>query len=80
VPLVCSFAAASNCAVAFLQSRPVSGGFLFSVIDFIGRAASIAAVLVGLFVYRLGHGPLKAERWVRFPYGLPTSFSINKIK
>lgn len=41
---------------------------------------SIAAVLVGLFVYRLGHGPLKAERWVRFPYGLPTSHSINKIK
>ena len=24
----------------------------------------------GPFVYQLGHGPLKAERWVRFPYGL----------
>ena len=27
---------------------------------------------VGVFVYRLGHGPLKAERRVRFPYALPT--------
>ena len=25
----------------------------------------------GVFVYRLGHGPLKAERRVRFPYALP---------
>jgi hypothetical protein len=25
----------------------------------------------GPFVYQLGHGPLKAERRVRFPYGLP---------
>ena len=25
----------------------------------------------GAFVYRLGHGPLKAERRVRFPYALP---------
>ncbi len=27
--------------------------------------------LRGAFVYRLGHGPLKAERRVRFPYALP---------
>ncbi|MEY3276508.1 MAG: hypothetical protein RL153_1776, partial [Verrucomicrobiota bacterium] len=27
--------------------------------------------IVGAFVYRLGHGPLKAERRVRFPYALP---------
>ena len=27
--------------------------------------------LIGVFVYRLGHGPLKAERRVRFPYALP---------
>ena len=27
----------------------------------------------GAFVYRLGHGPLKAERRVRFPYALPIS-------
>jgi hypothetical protein len=25
----------------------------------------------GAFVYQLGHGPLKAERRVRFPYALP---------
>src|SRR5436190_12529797 len=25
----------------------------------------------GAFVYRSGHGPLKAERRVRFPYALP---------
>jgi hypothetical protein len=25
----------------------------------------------GAFVYRLGHGLLKAERGVRFPYALP---------
>jgi hypothetical protein len=29
------------------------------------------APLNGAFVYRLGHGPLKAERRVRFPYALP---------
>ena len=28
-------------------------------------------VLAGAFVYQLGHGPLKAERRVRFPYALP---------
>jgi len=27
--------------------------------------------LGGAFVYQLGHGPLKAERRVRFPYALP---------
>ncbi len=27
--------------------------------------------LAGAFLYRLGHGPLKAERRVRFPYALP---------
>ena len=27
----------------------------------------------GAFVYQLGHGPLKAERRVRFPYALPIS-------
>ena len=27
--------------------------------------------LIGAFVYQLGHGPLKAERRVRFPYALP---------
>lgn len=26
---------------------------------------------LGAFVYQLGHGPLKAERRVRFPYALP---------
>jgi predicted nucleic acid-binding protein len=36
-------------------------------------AAPIASVVlpIGAFVYRLGHGPLKAERRVRFPYALP---------
>jgi hypothetical protein len=29
---------------------------------------------VGAFVYRLGHGLLKAERGVRFPYALPILF------
>ena len=28
-------------------------------------------VLAGVLVYRLGHGPLKAERRVRFPCALP---------
>ena len=27
--------------------------------------------VIGVFVYRLGHSPLKAERRVRFPYALP---------
>ena len=34
--------------------------------------------LVGVFVYRLGHGPLKAERRVRFPYALPTPQPYTK--
>jgi len=43
------------------------------VIDFPPRLHTMVAVRirVGVFVYRLGHGPLKAERWVRFPYALP---------
>ncbi len=32
----------------------------------------------GAFVYRLGHGPLKAERRVRFPYALPFAFDRMK--
>src|SRR5690349_20800347 len=32
-----------------------------------------AFAIHGAFVYRLGHGPLKAERRVRFPYALPLS-------
>ena len=36
------------------------------------------AVLGGAFVYRLGHGPLKAERRVRFPYALP--LRINCVR
>ena len=35
----------------------------------------MALLLVGVFVYRLGHGPLKAERRVRFPYALPLKFN-----
>jgi hypothetical protein len=31
----------------------------------------------GAFVYRLGHGLLKAERGVRFPYALPASIIVN---
>ena len=34
----------------------------------------------GAFVYRLGHGLLKAERGVRFPYALPFSYLVNIIK
>jgi mRNA-degrading endonuclease RelE of RelBE toxin-antitoxin system len=34
---------------------------------------------VGVFVYRLGHGPLKAERRVRFPYALPNQMSPFQI-
>jgi mRNA-degrading endonuclease RelE of RelBE toxin-antitoxin system len=34
---------------------------------------------VGVFVYRLGHGPLKAERRVRFPYALPNTMSPFQI-
>jgi hypothetical protein len=30
----------------------------------------------GAFVYRLGHGPLKAERRVRFPYALPLELRV----
>ena len=33
----------------------------------------------GVFVYRLGHGPLKAERRVRFPYALPITQFANEI-
>src|ERR1043166_9115609 len=40
-------------------------------VDISSRADSILAVVYGAFVYRLGHGPLKAERRVRFPYALP---------
>src|SRR5437773_12498607 len=32
----------------------------------------------GAFVYRSGHGPLKAERRVRFPYALP--LKINYLR
>src|SRR5437867_7467264 len=41
------------------------------------QAAPIASALwlFGAFVYRLGHGPLKAERRVRFPYALPLKFN-----
>jgi hypothetical protein len=34
----------------------------------------------GAFVYQLGHGPLKAERRVRFPYALPTFFVRKQLK
>jgi hypothetical protein len=34
-------------------------------------ADTVKASLDGAFVYQLGHGPLKAERRVRFPYALP---------
>ncbi len=34
---------------------------------------------VGVFVYRLGHGPLKAERRVRFPYALPNRMTPFQI-
>ena len=47
-------------------------------IDFIpGR---IRMERVGVLVYRLGHGPLKAERRVRFPCALPILKMPNKIK
>jgi hypothetical protein len=44
---------------------------LFPPLDTGRLVPSIRAVRCGVFVYRLGHGPLKAERWVRFPYALP---------
>lgn len=31
----------------------------------------------GAFVYQLGHGPLKAERRVRFPYALPLLWAFT---
>ena len=34
----------------------------------------------GAFVYRLGHGPLKAERRVRFPYALPTFNTLSILR
>src|ERR1039457_1276511 len=34
-------------------------------------------VTAGVLVYRLGHGPLKAERRVRFPCALPISIWSN---
>ncbi len=33
----------------------------------------------GAFVYRSGHGPLKAERRVRFPYALPSCFILMTL-
>lgn len=33
--------------------------------------------LSGAFVYQLGHGPLKAERRVRFPYALPNPANVS---
>jgi hypothetical protein len=41
------------------------------IVDKGGPMSSMTGELVGVFVYRLGRGPLKAERWVRFPYALP---------
>ena len=35
--------------------------------------------LVGVLVYRLGHGPLKAERRVRFPYALPSPLAPGRF-
>jgi hypothetical protein len=46
------------------QSRLAHCGFAVSI---------FAGPLHGAFVYRLGHGPLKAGRRVRFPYALPLS-------
>ena len=43
-----------------------------SGVDSLRREISIKQLPFGAFVYRLGHGPLKAERRVRFPYALPT--------
>ena len=34
----------------------------------------------GAFVYQLGHGPLKAERRVRFPYALPYLPALRGIQ
>ena len=36
-----------------------------------GRGLGWGFEMDGAFVYQLGHGPLKAERRVRFPYALP---------
>jgi hypothetical protein len=46
-------------------------GRLFAAVDIARAAVSIMKLPFGAFVYRLGHGPLKAERRVRFPYALP---------
>ena len=36
--------------------------------------------LAGVLVYRLGHGPLKAERRVRFPCALPILYNQRLTK
>jgi len=41
-------------------------------------STAITDTFVGVLVYRLGHGPLKAERRVRFPCALP-SLIINAL-
>ena len=40
-----------------------------------GVSGNLMALGCGAFVYQLGHGPLKAERRVRFPCALPLIIS-----
>ena len=47
--------------------------------DIDSRRRSTRMVAAGVLVYRLGHGPLKAERRVRFPCALPILFPTNRI-
>ena len=42
-----------------------------------GRRTSFHPQPVGALVYRLGHGPLKAERRVRFPCALPFPYRFQ---
>lgn len=48
-----------------------------ATIDTPGSLINMGLLLVGVFVYRLGHGPLKAERRVRFPYALPIATCVS---
>jgi hypothetical protein len=46
--------------------------WILPAVDINLPCVSITGTSGGAFVYRLGRGPLKAERRVRFPYALPT--------
>ncbi len=70
---MCIRHAVAHCARGFcsVKSAVWSSAGANGGVDSRGGLHNMFWTFFGAFVYQLGHGPLKAERRVRFPYALP---------